>query len=91
MRQLLAPLLIADIWAAPVQGRTDPHQHHRHHPPGQPGAAHGDHSHYVGPAGATNDLRWLDAMVQHHTGTLFMSEFLFHMNSPGVGALAQSI
>jgi uncharacterized protein (DUF305 family) len=45
----------------------------------------------VGPAGSTYDLRWLDAMVQHHTGALRMSEFVFNIGSPGVGALATEI
>ena len=90
-----------------AQGGVDPHQHHHHHqhdnaapltPPGRqdgegPGShsGHGDHSHAVGPAGATYDLRWLDAMVQHHTGALRMSEFVFNIGSPGVGALANAI
>ena len=52
---------------------------------------HGDHSHDLGPAGATYDLRWLDAMVQHHTGALRMSELVFHSGAPGVGALAHTI
>jgi uncharacterized protein (DUF305 family) len=30
-------------------------------------------------------------MVQHHTGALRMSEFVFDIGSPGVGALAASI
>ena len=39
----------------------------------QPAAApeshgHQHHSHSVGPAGATYDLRWLDAMQQHCGG-----------------------
>jgi uncharacterized protein (DUF305 family) len=53
--------------------------------------SHDSHSHEVGPAGATYDLRWLDAMVQHHTGALRMSEFVFNIGSPGVGALANHI
>jgi uncharacterized protein (DUF305 family) len=53
--------------------------------------SHDSHSHEVGPAGATYDLRWLDAMVQHHTGALRMSEFVFNIGSPGVGALANGI
>ena len=80
-----------------------PHQHHQIDAPGQapapagesaPAAApvdHGAHHHGVGPAGRTYDLRWLDAMVQHHTGALRMSEFVFDIGQPGVGALAKSI
>ena len=45
----------------------------------------------MGPAGATYDLRWLDAMQQHHTGALIMSEYVFNIGEPGVGALARSI
>ena len=105
MRSLVAPLLLAGIWAAPALAQADPHQHHQHHnlqrqsAPARPSHpadghgdhSHGDHSHDVGPAGATYDLRWLDAMVQHHTGALRMSEFVFNIGSPGVGALANSI
>ena len=36
--------------------------------------------------GATYDLRWLDAMNQHHTGALRMSEYVF-----GIGALGLPI
>jgi uncharacterized protein (DUF305 family) len=106
MRLPVAPLLLAGIWAVPVLAQVDPHQHHnhQHHTPELPqsgtmpdGAGHDhgshrhDHSHELGPAGATYDLRWLDAMVQHHTGALRMSEFVFNVGSPGVGALANAI
>jgi len=82
------------------------HQQHNQHqqvpgaPPGGHGAtsqdshshdSHSSHSHELGPAGSTYDLRWLDAMVQHHTGALRMSEFVFDIGSPGVGALANGI
>ena len=104
MRSPALPLLLMGFWLAPVLAQGDPHllhQHHQHHsaPPtgaavGQGMSGHGDHAghnHDVGPAGATYDLRWLDAMVQHHTGALRMSEFVFNIGSPGVGALANSI
>lgn len=108
MRLLIAPLLLAGIWAAPVLAQVDPHQHHQHHQhhdhqrqsapdhdshghDSPSHGSHGIHSHDVGAAGATYDLRWLDAMVQHHTGALRMSEFVFNIGSPGVGALANSI
>ena len=106
MRSPVLPLLLSGFWAAPVLAQGDDHQlqqHHQHHsaPPtraadgqGISGHAHGDdagHNHDVGPAGATYDLRWLDAMVQHHTGALRMSEFVFNIGSPGVGALANGI
>ena len=58
---------------------TDQHQHNF------------SYAHDVGPAGSTYDLRWIDAMVQHHTGALRMSEFVFNVGSPGVGALANGI
>ena len=78
--------------AALAQG--DPHHHHHHQvapAAASPSQAHSSHSHEVGPAGATYDLRWLDAMVQHYTGALRMSEFVFNIGSPGVGALANGI
>lgn len=52
---------------------------------------HAGHAHDVGPAGATYDLRFIDGMVQHHTGALRMSEFVFGIGAPGVGALATTI
>ena len=106
MRSLALPLLFAGIWGAPALAQADPHQHHNqhqhnqhHHQQGAPSPApsghgnggHDNHSHEIGPAGATYDLRWLDAMVQHHTGALRMSEFVFNIGSPGVGALANDI
>jgi uncharacterized protein (DUF305 family) len=106
MRSLAVSLLLSGLWAAPALAQGDPHQHHQHHQhqhhqhhnaaPMTPAAAqghdgHDSHSHDVGPAGTTYDLRWLDAMVQHHTGALRMSEFVFNIGSPGVGALANGI
>ena len=96
MRSLAAPLLLAGIFTAPALAQGDPHQHHHHHHQAAPAAAspsqaHAGHIHDVGPAGATYDLRWIDAMVQHHTGALRMSEFVFNINHPGVGALANGI
>jgi uncharacterized protein (DUF305 family) len=52
---------------------------------------HSAHNHDLGPAGSTYDLRWIDGMVQHHTGALRMSEFVFDIGVPGVGALAKDI
>ena len=88
-----ASLLLTAIWAAPALAQGNPHQHHQHHNHHQaaPSPAPHSHSHDVGPAGSTYDLRWLDAMVQHHTGALRMSEFVFNIGQPGVGALANSI
>ena len=90
MRSLAASLLLAGIWTAPALAQGDPHKHHHHHQ-AAPAAASPSHSHDIGPAGATYDLRWLDAMVQHHTGALRMSEFVFNIGHPGVGALANGI
>ena len=75
------------------------HDHHHHAAPAEAaptGAApahngHAGHAHDVGPAGATYDLRFIDGMVQHHTGALRMSEFVFGIGAPGVGALATTI
>ncbi|MBM5822249.1 MAG: DUF305 domain-containing protein [Cyanobacteria bacterium K_Offshore_surface_m2_011] len=68
------------------------HRHHHHHAAPAPASqAHAGHAHDVGPAGATYDLRFIDGMVQHHTGALRMSEFVFAIGSPGVGALATTI
>jgi uncharacterized protein (DUF305 family) len=103
MRPVPARLALFGLAAAtalgpgPAPAQVDPHQgHHQHHPMGHPAPAaapvdHGAHMHEVGPAGRTYDLRWLDAMVQHHTGALRMSEFVFDIGQPGVGALARSI
>ena len=99
MRSLSASLLLAGIWTAPALAEGDPHKHHQNHhhhhqaapAAASPSQAHASHSHDVGPAGATYDLRWLDAMVQHHTGALRMSEFVFNIGHPGVGALANGI
>ena len=104
MRPFAASLVLAGLWAAPVLAQGDPHQHHQHHthhqhhqaapaaaPESQVKGGHANHAHDVGPAGATYDLRWLDAMAAHHTGALRMSEFVFNIGSPGVGALATSI
>jgi uncharacterized protein (DUF305 family) len=84
--QALFGLLVAMVPASiPALAQTDLHHgYHQHH---QMVA----HIHDVGPAGGTYDLRWLDGMVQHHTGALRMSEFVFDIGQPGVGALAKSI
>ncbi|KAF0654659.1 hypothetical protein L107_03094 [Cyanobium sp. Copco_Reservoir_LC18] len=69
------------------------HDHHQHHhtPPAGTAPDHAGHAHDVGPAGATYDLRFIDGMVQHHTGALRMSEFVFGIGAPGVGALGKAI
>ena len=88
---LLTPAALAQI---------DPHQHHqlmvapsssKPEAPVSTPKDHSSHNHDVGPAGSTYDLRWIDAMVQHHTGALRMSAFVFDIGEPGVGALAKAI
>jgi uncharacterized protein (DUF305 family) len=92
MRRALACLMLLSLLAPAAQGQAD---HHHHHPglqvPGasSPPADHGVHD--LGPAGSTYDLRWIDAMVQHHTGALRMSEFVFDIGVPGVGSLGKEI
>jgi uncharacterized protein (DUF305 family) len=86
---LALALLLMPQGGAQAQG--DPHQHHRMMAPAPAAVDHSVHNHDVGPAGRTYDLRWLDAMVQHHTGALRMSEFVFDIGVPGVGALAKGI
>ena len=84
--------------ATPVLAQSPGGMNHEGHHgmPGMmtmPGATpgHAAHAHDVGPAGATYDLRFIDGMVQHHTGALRMSEFVFDIGSPGVGALGKTI
>ncbi len=105
MRSAPALLTLLGLLMAVASARAqmDPHHgHHQHHQMGAPAPAagsvpaaapadHGAHSHEVGPAGRTYDLRWLDGMVQHHTGALRMSEVVFDIGQPGVGALARQI
>ena len=89
MLRLIAAAAGAVFALAPALAQEhDHHHHHRHH--ARPAAAHA-HGHDLGPAGATYDLRWLDAMIQHHTGALRMSEELFNVGEPGLGALANDI
>ncbi|MFM9089890.1 MAG: DUF305 domain-containing protein [Cyanobium sp.] len=92
MRPAPAVLALFGLLAAaePALAQLDPHHGHHHAPAAAP-VDHSAHSHEVGPAGRTYDLRWLDAMVQHHTGALRMSEFVFDIGEPGVGALAKQI
>ncbi|MCP9804724.1 DUF305 domain-containing protein [Cyanobium sp. T1G-Tous] len=94
MPRFAASLLLAGMLTTPALAQSDPHHHHHHQaaPAAAPQSqAHASHSHDVGPAGATYDLRWLDAMVQHHTGALRMSEFVFDIGVPGVGSLGKDI
>jgi uncharacterized protein (DUF305 family) len=80
------------------------HMHHRQElPQGNPPAAappaaqqhgghqHGSHDLAIGPAGQSYELRFIDAMVEHHRGALAMSEFVFDIGVPGVGSLAKQI
>ncbi len=106
MRIALSVLALVGLLTPVAQAQIDPHQHHRMMAPAPAGdgvakttvdgavAAPMDHSaqnHDVGPAGSTYDLRWIDGMVQHHTGALRMSAFMFDIGSPGVGSLARDI
>ncbi len=99
-RALLSLVVLAAPALAPATVRaqaphTLPAEHgasHRDHGAHDPGAhAPGTHAHDLGPAGATYDLRFIDGMVQHHTGALRMGEFVFDIGAPGVGALAKTI
>jgi uncharacterized protein (DUF305 family) len=92
MRSAPAVLALLGLLAnkVPAQAQLDPHQHHQRMDPA-PAMDHSAHNHDVGPAGSTYDLRWIDGMVQHHTGALRMSEFVFDIGVPGVGALAKEI
>ena len=74
-----------------ARAQLDPHQQHRMVAPVATPTDHSAHNHDVGPAGGTYDLRWIDAMVQHHTGALRMSEFVFEIGVPGVGSLGKEI
>jgi len=101
---LALALLLSPLAGGRAQAQMDPHQHHHMMAPapeagGLPASAppastpvdHSAHNHDVGPAGSTYDLRWIDGMVQHHTGALRMSEFVFNIGQPGVGALGKTI
>ena len=98
MRRALACLALISLLAPAAQGQQADYQHHHHDhlmseapATSSPPADHSAHSHDVGPAGSTYDLRWLDGMVQHHTGALRMSEFVFDIGVPGVGSLGKEI
>jgi uncharacterized protein (DUF305 family) len=72
------------------------HMHHMQHgSPTQavPSTENGNavNQHGIGPAGKTYDLRFIDAMIQHHAGALRMSDYVFDIGSPGVGALGKEI
>ena len=100
---LALAVFLAPLAGGTALAQADPHHHHpmMDSAPGGEAApasmpidhsAHNSaHNHDVGPAGSTYDLRWLDGMVQHHTGALRMSEFVFDIGVPGVGALAKDI
>ena len=95
---LLAAVLIplVSVGAKAQPDSSMPEMHHMHHSgPTQPvPSAENDqtlHQHGIGPSGETYDLRFIDAMIQHHRGALRMSEFVFDIGSPGVGALGKEI
>lgn len=59
------------------------HNHNHDH------SSHGNHAmHDVGPADATYDLRFIDAMIQHHYGAIEMAKVTINQGYPGAGALA---
>jgi len=96
MRSSPAVLALVGLLAAavPARAQMDPHQHHHMllaPAPSQSPIDHSAHGHDVGPAGSTYDLRWIDGMVQHHTGALRMSEFVFDIGVPGVGSPGKEI
>ena len=98
LRLLLAAALIAfmPVNARAQQDSSMPEMHHMHHSSPTPAVpstenVHADYQHDIGPAGETYDLRFIDAMVQHHKGALRMSEFVFDIGVPGVGTLAKEI
>ena len=105
MRLLRFLLTAALISFLPVESRAQQGSPgHGNHPinhsinhgsptPAVPSTDHvqGVHQHVIGPAGETYDLRFIDAMVEHHKGALRMSEFVFDIGSPGVGAFAKEI
>jgi len=102
---LALALLLSPLAGGRAQAQMDPHQHHRMVAPAPAAEAappastpidhsahnHDAHAHDIGPAGSTYDLRWIDGMVQHHTGALRMSEVVFDIGAPGVGSLAKDI
>jgi uncharacterized protein (DUF305 family) len=95
LRRLIAVVASPLLWLTPAFAQEHHHHHGHHGMPAAEGAAMPSsahaHAHDLGPAGETYDLRWLDAMVQHHTGALRMSEELFDVGQPGLGALANDI
>ena len=96
---LLAAAALVAFMAPVARAQMDPHQHHHRVAPApaagvapaEPSIDHSAHNHDLGPAGSTYDLRWIDGMVQHHTGALRMSEFVFNIGVPGVGSLGHDI
>ena len=104
MRRLAVALAVISAFA-PQASLAQMDHHHGHHGHGVHQAepentkeaapthsgTHQHHAHGMGPAGSTYDLRFIDGMVEHHTGALRMSEYVFNIGAPGVGALANSI
>ncbi|WP_338462122.1 DUF305 domain-containing protein [Synechococcus elongatus IITB7] len=76
--------------AIAIPGMDHNHDHHQHG--GGDHSSHGSHAlHDVGPADATYDLRFIDAMIQHHYGALEMAKVTINQGHPGAGALASEI
>ena len=91
--------LMPQVALAQMDHHDGHHGHGMHHAspedvkqksPTQSGS-HEHHAHGMGPAGSTYDLRFIDGMVEHHAGALRMSEYVFNIGAPWVGALANSI
>jgi uncharacterized protein (DUF305 family) len=100
---VLALTAISAFMPQAALAQMDPHDGHHGHgmqhaqpedakeqSPAQSGT-HEHHAHGMGPPGSTYDLRFIDGMVEHHTGALRMSEYVFNIGAPGVGALANGI
>ena len=88
---MASALVLAPLAGGRALAQVDPHAQHRMLAPASAAMDHSAHNHSLGPAGSTYDLRWIDGMVQHHTGALRMSELVFDIGVPGVGALAKAI
>lgn len=49
------------------------------------------HNHNVGRSSSSNELHWMDGMVQHHIGASRMCECFFDIGLPGAGAFPKAI
>ena len=91
--------LMPQVALAQMDPHHGHHDHGMHHaqpePTKQESSTHSDgHEHHangMGPAVSTYELRFIDGMVEHQTGALRISKYVFNIGTPGVGALANSI